>query len=287
MERSNPDLQNDVRPRFFDNVTKTWTLLDSGSCVSCVPRGPQDKLDPRVKLRAVNGQSIPTYGTEIIKIRIGRKEYSIEAIKTDFPQRILGWDLFRKYRLGFAWSDSDDLFLTDDKAQIKSLLKFIRIDAAQRIEAVDNYEEPPFEQFNAQRALFELKCMQDLDEVTIAGATSSGQVGAMTIQPDHPSPIADNVPLSSKVDPDANAGYLENVKALDKLEEPFKSLVEKFSILKADFKKEPSTDIYHRIETSGEPFKSKMRPLLASSEKSKIGKEIWEKRSWLVLRHFT
>ena len=276
IEAVNPDLQNDVRPRFFDNVTRTWTLLDSGSCVSCVPKGPQDKLDPRVKLRAVNGQSIPTYGTEVITVRIGRKEYSIEAIKTDFPQRILGWDLFRKYKLGFAWNDSDDLYLTDDKAQIKSLLKFIKIDAAQRIEAVDSYQEPPFERYSNQRALFELKCMRELDEVTFAEATFSGQVDAMTIQPEHPSPIADNVPLSSKVDPEANAGYLENLKALDKLEEPFKSLVEQYKILRADFKKEPSTDIYHRIETSGEPFKSKVRPLLASSEKSKLGKEIWE-----------
>ena len=29
IEAVNPELQNDTRPRFFDNVTKTWTLLDS------------------------------------------------------------------------------------------------------------------------------------------------------------------------------------------------------------------------------------------------------------------
>ena len=81
IEAVNPELQNDTRPRFFDNVTKTWTLLDSGSCVSCIPRNTKDKLDPKVKLRAVNGQSIPTYGSAVVTIRIGRKEYSIEAIQ--------------------------------------------------------------------------------------------------------------------------------------------------------------------------------------------------------------
>ena len=103
------ELSTDLRPKFFDNVTKTWTLLDSGSCVSCVPKDPDDKIDPAFKLRAVNGQSIPTFGTKVISIRIGRKQYEIEAIKTDISQQILGWDLFTKYKLGFEWHD-DELY---------------------------------------------------------------------------------------------------------------------------------------------------------------------------------
>ena len=59
---SDPVLINDTRPRFFDNISKTWTLLDTGSCVSCTAKEPGDKLDPNVRLRAVNGQSIPTFG---------------------------------------------------------------------------------------------------------------------------------------------------------------------------------------------------------------------------------
>ena len=87
---NDPILQEDTRPKFFDNVTKTWSLLDSGACVSCIPKGPNDKMDSSFKLRAVNGQCIPTFGSEVIQIRIGRKQYEIEAIKTDIPQRILG-----------------------------------------------------------------------------------------------------------------------------------------------------------------------------------------------------
>ena len=66
----------DIRPKVFDNKQKVWTLLDSGSCVSCVPKKPEDKIDHNFKLRAVNGGSIATFGTEIVKVRLGRKEYS-------------------------------------------------------------------------------------------------------------------------------------------------------------------------------------------------------------------
>ena len=121
---NNPQLRSDTRPRVFDNITKSWTLLDSGSCVSCTPKDPEDKIDTSFRLRAVNGQAIPTFGTKIIQVRIGRKQYEIEAIKTEIPQQILGWDFFRKYKLGFEWH-SDELYITDRKAQSKSLLKFI------------------------------------------------------------------------------------------------------------------------------------------------------------------
>ena len=78
---NDPGLLADSRPRFFDNLTKTWSLLDSGSCISCIPKGPNDKMDANFKLRAVNGQCIPTFGSEVVKIRIGRKTYEIEAVK--------------------------------------------------------------------------------------------------------------------------------------------------------------------------------------------------------------
>ena len=79
---NDPRFLSDIRPNVFDNSTKLWTLLDTGSCVSCTPRKPSDTIDPNFKLKAVNGQSIPTYGSEVITVRIGRKQYSIEAIKT-------------------------------------------------------------------------------------------------------------------------------------------------------------------------------------------------------------
>ena len=266
---SDPELYSDTRPRFFDNFTKSWTLLDSGSCVSCVPRGPDDKIDTSLNLKAVNGQSIPTFGTKLLKIRIGRKEYEIEAVKTDIPQTILGWNFFKKYRLGFEWKD-EDLYLTDKKAQTKSLLKFIKIDSSiKRVESMDLYEEPLIQNDSPETIFFQTQCMQHLN--------TNQEVGAMSIHPDQIGPIADNIPLSAEVDPDANECYNSNIKALEKVKKPYVDLIKKFpKILAANFKKEPAKDIYHRIETTGAPFKSKVRPLLASSEKSEKGRKIWE-----------
>ena len=87
----------DVRPRIFDKISKTWTLLDTGSCLTCTPKKPGDKLDPTFKLRSVNGGQISTYGSEMLSIQIGRKNYQIEAVIADVPQKILGWDIFKKY----------------------------------------------------------------------------------------------------------------------------------------------------------------------------------------------
>ena len=92
-------LEEDVRPKIYDNVTKTWTLCDSGSVVTCIPRKPGDTIDNNIKLRYVNGGSIPTFGSEELVIRLGRKSYKIQAIKADIPQRILGWDFFKKFKL--------------------------------------------------------------------------------------------------------------------------------------------------------------------------------------------
>ena len=242
---NDPKLQTDFRPRVFDNITKTWTLLDSGSCVSCIPKDPEDKIDPSFKLRAVNGQSIPTFGSKIVQIRIGRKQYEIEAIKTEIPQTILGWDLFRKYNLGFEW-ESDELFLTDKKAGIKSLLKFVKIDSGitKRIESLDHYEEPVFSGENIEQILFEKMCMDALDEVTNADETAANHVNSMTIHPDQPSPIAEDIPLGDN--PEKDECYQENLKALNKLKGPFADLIREYSdILKANFKKEPTGDIYH------------------------------------------
>ena len=265
----------DIRPKVFDKISQSWTLCDSGSVITCIPRKPEDSIDPSVRLRSVNGGVIPTFGSEEVSVRFGRKTYTIRAIKADIPQRILGWDFFKKYRLGFDWNDFGDLLLTDKKSKSKYLIKCEKIDP-QTISAIDSYEEPEItSELSPEMVLFQTECMRLLDETTFAEGTFSDHVSAMTIHPDQSSPIADNIPLSAEVDPDHNKAYQDNLAALQKLPEPYKGLLQKFSILKADFKTEPAKDIYHRIETNGQPFKSKVRPLLASSEKSQLGKKIW------------
>ena len=75
----------DIRPKVFDNVTKKYVLLDTGSCVSCQPAQPGDLVDPSFKLKSVNGGTIDTYGSKTMTLRIGRKTYSIEAIIAAVP----------------------------------------------------------------------------------------------------------------------------------------------------------------------------------------------------------
>ena len=262
----------DIRPKVFDNKQKVWTLLDSGSCVSCIPKAPNDKIDPNLRLRAVNGSSIATFGTETISIRLGRKEYDIEAVKVDIPQRILGWDFFKKHSLGFEWSEFGDLYITDKKADTKSILKCFKMpaDSVQSVE-MDYYEEPHFQIPSNEQIQFEVNCMKSICQSSIAG-----EVSAMSIQPDQESPMCDDLPLPESVDPHAGAEEKENLEALSRVSEEYASLIKKYpNILKSTFKKDPA-DIYHRIETDGPPFKSKVRPLLANSDKSEQGRQIWK-----------
>ena len=260
------DQNDDVRPKIFDNKTKSWVLLDSGSCVSCVPKEPDDVIDPYFKLRSVNGGSIATFGTRQIEVRIGRKEYSIEAVIADIPQQILGWDLFRKYRLGFEWNETGDLFVTDNKANIKSLLKFVKLEGKPlRVSSADYYQEPEFSRPSNEEILFNTKCMERLD-------TFNNQVSAMTIDPEQEGPYCDEIPLPTEEDPAEAA----NLKVLPKVPQQYAELIKEFpDILKCTFKSKPAEGIYHRIHTTGEPTKSKVRPLLANSEKSIEGKKLW------------
>ena len=263
----------DIRPKVFDSKSKTWILLDSGSCVSCVPKKPGDKIDPNLKLRAVNGGSIATFGTEDIEVRIGRKEYKIEAVKVDIPQKILGWDFFKTYSLGFDWGEFGDLFLVDKKADTRSLIKCFKLPSqdVQSIEA-ETYQEPFIQAPSNESVYFQTNCMKALGP-----GEEYVNIAAMTINADQPSPYCDTLPLSKEVDPDADLCEKENLLALSKLSGKYKELVSKYpEILKSTFKKVPAKDIYHRIETEGEPFKCKVRPLLANSEKSEEGKKIWK-----------
>ena len=79
------------------------------------------------------------------------------------------------------------------------------------------------------------------------------------------------------MDPEADQSHKANLKALEQICPEYSNLIRKFpGILQANFKKVPTSDIFHRIETTGDSFKSKMRPLLADSEKLKMGQKVWE-----------
>ena len=182
----------DTRPKVFDNLSKEWVLLDTGSCVSCLPPTKEDLLDPRLKLRSVNGGVIDTYGTKTMHLRIGRKTYSVEAVIAAVPSPIFGWDLFKKYSLGFQWNQWGDLLLTDNKAQIKSTLKHVVVSTdLPRIEAASISDQ----------AQFEFECMKRIE--------------AISIGEDEEAPFfIDNLPLPSELDPDSSENDKLNAEAL-------------------------------------------------------------------------
>ena len=52
----------DVRPRLLDKSSGQFRLRDSGSMISATKKLPGDKQDHSMKLIAVNGSNIKTYG---------------------------------------------------------------------------------------------------------------------------------------------------------------------------------------------------------------------------------
>ena len=93
-------------------------LLDTGSQCCVVPPNPDDKIDPSILLKTVNGIAFECYGQRQIEIKMGRKTYHMQAMVAKIKAPLLGWDFFRKYRLGLVWGDFDDLYLWDKKADI-------------------------------------------------------------------------------------------------------------------------------------------------------------------------
>ena len=101
----------DCRPKLFDANSQSWKLCDTGSMITVVRKGQDDKIDVNKKLQAVNGSSIACYGQKEIEIKIGRKPYRIKAVIADTSQDIIGWDYFKKHKLSLKWGDFGDLYI--------------------------------------------------------------------------------------------------------------------------------------------------------------------------------
>ena len=248
----------DTRPKIFDKQTQAWILLDSGSCVSCLPKEPGDVIDQNFSLKAVNGDKIQTYGTKTMHIQLNRKQYAIQAIVADVPNRILGWDFFCKFKLGFEWNDYGDLFLTDNKAGIKTLMRHFAVPHLSVPRMVNKQAEMC--EISPQSVYFETECMKAL-------GTEVPFVSKIDLHHDDPTPYCgDNLPIPEETTADQN----ENRAILERLQPKFRNLISRFpEILQTTFKEVPNHNVFHKIDTGSEkPSKCKVRPLLASSEKS-------------------
>ena len=265
-------LNVDIRPRLIDSSTGEARLLDSGAQLSATVRGPNDKLDESVKLVAVNGSRIPTYGSRELVIKMGRKTYKIKAIICDVKQDILGFDFVTKYKLGLEWDDFDqrELFLVDKKAKIKSRVQIITVPSnLTRTHHVESLEPPapsssssrpssvPSDdswfskvssaEVSAKRVattLFEVACVKRLGE-----------------SPESP----ESLPV-------------ETNEALKLHDEKYAKMVQAHpELLKVSFQKgKPVHNVWHKIETADHPpCKAKRRPVLANKEKDRMGREAW------------
>ena len=117
----------DIRPRLVDKVTGEVRLLDSGSQISVTKRRPEDKVDNSIRLIAVNGSKIETFGVRNIDVKLGRKLCTIPAIICEVQQDILGMDFIEKFKLNLEWDENEELNLVDRKAQIRVKLQIVTV----------------------------------------------------------------------------------------------------------------------------------------------------------------
>ena len=64
----------DLRPRVFVRNWQQWVLLDTGAACTIVPKTffPDAEFDPSRSLQAVNGETIKTFGTRDVQIKLGK-----------------------------------------------------------------------------------------------------------------------------------------------------------------------------------------------------------------------
>lgn len=175
-----PGLDVDIRPRLYDKATNQYRLLDSGSQISATCKLPGDEIDESVRLVAVNGSKIKTYGFRDIVVKINRKRYTMPAIICDISQDILGADFLHKYKLGLEWDDFDqkELYIVDKRANIKSLVQMVTVPAdIQRVHYLESSVPPPPSQVGGESGAplkpskpsneaiaFQVSCMKKLTE---------------------------------------------------------------------------------------------------------------------------
>lgn len=121
------DPEVDIRPRFYDHISKQWILLDTGAQVSIAPPQEGDTLDPHLRLEAVDGSNLPCYGKKNMSVRIGRKTYHQNIFISNTSEVIFGMDFIMKNKIEFFWGEFGDYYMYDRKSQTRTLLQFIKI----------------------------------------------------------------------------------------------------------------------------------------------------------------
>merc|ERR1711951_185241 len=100
---------NDLRPRVWCNKLKMSFLVDSGAAVSIMPRSRVKDVtvtgsSDNVKLRAVNGSEIQTYGKRTFRLQMGRAHFTHTFVIADLPG-VLGFDWMSRHNIRLTWTD--------------------------------------------------------------------------------------------------------------------------------------------------------------------------------------
>ena len=66
-------------------------------------------MSKNLALQAVNGSRIPTFGTKLRQVKLGRKSYAKEFIIADIECPIIGWDFLKAIKLSLIWEETEEI----------------------------------------------------------------------------------------------------------------------------------------------------------------------------------
>ena len=225
----------DTRPRFLDPLSGNHCLIDSGSAITAIAAGPDDKVRPDLALVAANGTLIECCGYKKVTFQIGRKQYEITAAIAKIKDTIIGWDFIKKFRLSFWWSNWGDCYLYDRKAKIKKLLEYVTLPHQSRphLESIRVLEES-----FTPAMCFDVAAMANCDSAD----TSSADAEKFKIPPEYQT-LIDRYP----------------------------SLLKSEFIAKSN----GQNVIHYIDTAQNKPCSARLRPLMKGSPKEIKGKEAW------------
>ena len=265
----------DIRPRLLDKSSGQFRLIDSGSMITATSKLPGDKPDENIKIIAVNGTKINTYGIREIDIKIGRKKYTMPAVVCDIKQDILGMDFLDRFKLNLMWNEDDEseLLIVDRKAQIRAPLTIITVPTdTQRIHYMESGE------LTQAQSLSETSIPgQYQTSSTLSDTPSSGLSKKTSLAPEE---VAFQISCMKQLDSEVGSKEKSEEEALKSHDPFYASLIKKYpQLLNPHFVKgEPIHGVWHKIETgSNSPCKAKRRPILANTAKAEAGRKAWEK----------
>ena len=264
------DTNEDSRPRLYCPVAKKWMLVDTCAQVSVWPKTDYEDatIDRNLALQAVNGTRIPTFGTRIRQIKLGRKAYSQVFILADITCPIVGWNFIKPNRISLMWDDHEQLNMVDRKADISVPL---------RVEPV-----PPGTLLKLAPVMLDnngpqMSSVPVIAEVKIAGQVFDTSVGAPCDTDSLPSNLGAGFKTFQQYSQAKNQQQTAKMKP-QTIPPQYKQLVDKYpKLLNTDFHSDvPKHGVVHHIDTGdSKPCTAKVRPLMPGSPKAVQGQKDW------------